>query len=114
MTVAIERRQIDIPSSTFDGQPLTLRAVRLVNRDKQPVILWEGFYQNGAFFELEEAQASIAEYLHRLDYDVWIIDSRGNGGSTGKGYPTSMDDFAANDIPAVISFVAGETGRKPI
>ncbi len=109
-----KREQYDIPVKTFDGKMFTIRSVRLVNENKLPLILWEGFYQNGVFFDLKEGEGSIAEYLYNNDYDVWIIDSRGNGGSTGTGYSTSMDDFAAFDIPAVIYFIADKTKLKPV
>jgi predicted alpha/beta hydrolase len=112
--VQVVRQAFDIPVSTYDGKPFTLRAVRIAHENHQPLILWEGFYQNGAFFDLMRGNGSIAEYLHGHGYDVWIIDSRGNGGSTGQRYPTSMDDFAAVDIPAVINFVADTTKLKPI
>ncbi|MBI3365142.1 MAG: alpha/beta fold hydrolase [Ignavibacteriae bacterium] len=110
----VRREQFDIPAKTYDGRPFTLRAVRLVNEGHQPLILWEGFYQNGMFFDLMSGEGSVAQYLCANGFDVWIIDSRGNGGSTGKAYPASMDDFAAIDIPAVIFFVIEKTRSKPI
>lgn len=110
----VKREILDIPATTYDGKPFTLRVVRLNNEKHQPLILWEGFYQNGCFFDLINGEGSIAEYVHSNGYDVWIINSRGNGGSTGKHYSTSMDDIAAIDIPAVINFVIEKTGLKPI
>jgi pimeloyl-ACP methyl ester carboxylesterase len=88
--------------------------VRLKNEGKLPLILWEGFYQNGIFFDLINCSGSIAEYVADFEYDVWIINSRGNGGSTGLHYSTSMDDFAAIDIPVVIEFVTDKTNIKPV
>lgn len=108
------REKFDIPVKTFDGKDFTIRAVRLANEKMQPVILWEGFYQNGLFFDLIPGKISIAEFTCLKGFDVWIIDSRGNGCSTGKHFAASMDDFAALDIPAVIEFVAGKTGIKPV
>ena len=108
------RERFDIQAKTFDGKPFTLRAVRLINEEKQPLILWEGFYQNGIFYNLMHGKGSIAEYVYSFGYDIWIIDSRGNGGSTGKHYATSMDDFAAIDIPIVIDFVTEKTKMKPV
>ena len=109
-----KREIFNIPALTYNGKPFTLRAVRLVNNGKQPLILWEGFYQNGVFWDLIEGAGSIAEYTFANGYDVWIIDSRGNGGSTVTHFSTSMDDFAAIDIPAVIQFVTEKTKIKPI
>ena len=111
---AIQREQFDIPAKTYDNKLFTLRAVRLLNAGKQPLILWEGFFQNGIFYDLMSVNGSIGEYINSFGYDVWIINSRGNGGSTGKHNATSMDDFAAFDIPAVIDFVTEKTKMKPI
>jgi pimeloyl-ACP methyl ester carboxylesterase len=109
-----KRELYDIPAKTFDDKSFTLRGTRLVNENKQPLILWEGFYQNGLFFDLMKGNGSIAEYLCSNDYDVWIIDSRGNGSSTGRQHSASMDDFAAFDIPAVIFFISEKTKMKPV
>ncbi|MBS1913326.1 MAG: alpha/beta fold hydrolase [Bacteroidetes bacterium] len=108
------REQFDIPATTFNGKPFTLRAVRLANAGRIPLILWEGFYQNGIFFDVMPGSGSIAEYLHANGYDVWILNSRGNGGSTGTHFFASMDDFAAIDIPTVIAFVTAKAGRRPV
>lgn len=110
----MERISHDIPANTCDGKAFTLRALRIPKEAGRPLILWEGFYQNGIFFDLEEGKGSIAEYMWKKGYDVWMIDSRGNGGSTGKRFGASMDDFAALDIPAVIAYVAAAAGRRPI
>jgi len=108
------REQFDILVKTYDGKPFTIRAERLINEDRQPLILWEGFFQNGIFYDLISGNGSIAEFVNRHGYDIWIINSRGNGGSTGKHYATSMDDFAAIDIPFVIDFVFAKTKMKPV
>lgn len=46
--------------------------------------------------------------------DLWVIHSRGTGGSTGRGLFCTLDDYAASDIPVVIDYVSQKAGRKPI
>jgi len=99
---------------SYDGSPVHLHGYRMPNRDKQPVILWPGFFQNGFVWDLEPGGISLAEYLWRSGYDLWIIHSRGTGGSGGRNLHCSMDDYAAVDIPAVIDYVSAYTGRKPV
>ena len=65
---AIQQEQFDIPAKTFDNKPFTLRAVRLPNEGKQPLILWEGFFQNGIFYDLIKGKGSIGEYINSFGY----------------------------------------------
>jgi len=84
------------------------------NEGAQTVILWPGFYQNGFGFDLIENGGSLAEYLWRVGLDLWVIHSRGTGGSTGRSLFCTLDDYAASDIPAVIDYVFQKAGRKPV
>ncbi|MEO8167559.1 MAG: alpha/beta fold hydrolase [bacterium] len=110
----MERRSFTVDVRTYDGKPITISGFRMPNPGKQPVILWPGFTQNGHFYDVMPGEGSLAEYLCSNGFDVWIIHSRGTGESTGRKQSSCLDDFAAEDIPRVITHVAGETNLKPV
>ncbi len=110
----MERRSFFVNVRIFNGQTITITGFRMPNPGKQPVILWPGFTQNGHFYDVMPGEGRLAEYLWSNDMDLWIVHSRGTGESTGRKQPSSLDDFAAEDIPAIISYVAKETKQKPI
>jgi len=99
---------------TYRGETFVLRGYRMPAFDRQPLILWPGFFQNGFVYDLEPGRVSLAEYLWRQGFDLWIIHSRGTASSGGRGTSVCLDDYAAEEIPAVIDFVAANTGRRPI
>ncbi|MCU0427692.1 MAG: lysophospholipase [Candidatus Kapabacteria bacterium] len=103
-----------IPVTTYTGAQIALQCFRAANDGAQPLILYAGFYQNAFFWDLSEQGGSLAAYLCEQGYDVWAVHQRGTGGSGGKKLPNSLDDLAAFDTPAIISFVRGATGKKPI
>jgi len=110
----LQRVRFSVVVTAYDGSHITLNGYRMANEGQQPVILWPGFYQNGFCFDLIENGGSLAEYLWRNGLDLWVIHSRGTGGSGGRGMFCALDDYAASDIPVVIDYVAGKSGRKPI
>ena len=110
----LQRVRFSVVVTAYDGSHITLNGYRMPNEGQQPVILWPGFYQNGFCFDLIENGGSLAEYLWRNGLDLWVIHSRGMGGSGGRGMFCALDDYAASDIPVVIDYVAGKSGRKPI
>src|ERR1700694_5319981 len=81
----LRRVPLSVVVTTYDGSQLTLNGYRIPNEGMQPVILWPGFYQNGFCFDLIPNGGSLAEYLWRNGLDLWVIHSRGTGGSTGRG-----------------------------
>lgn len=99
---------------TYDGRHIDLSVLRIVNEGEQPLILWPGFGQNGFVYDLMPNGGSLGEYLWENDFDIWIIHSRGTGGSGGKKYSASLDDYASSDIPTVIEYVKKQTSIKPI
>jgi pimeloyl-ACP methyl ester carboxylesterase len=110
----LQRVPFSVVITTYDGSHITLNGYRMPNEGMQPVILWPGFYQNGFCFDLIENGGSLAEYLWRNGFDLWVIHSRGTGGSGGRGMFCALDDYAASDIPIVIDYVLRNAGRKPI
>jgi pimeloyl-ACP methyl ester carboxylesterase len=110
----LQRVRFSVPVTAYDGSDITLNGYHMPNEGQQPVILWPGFYQNGFCFDLIENGGSLAEYLWRNGLDLWVIHSRGTGGSDGRRMFCALDDFAASDIPAVIDYVARKSRRKPV
>jgi hypothetical protein len=95
------------------GGAVLLQGFRLANAGKTPLILFPGFFQNGLVYDLEK-NGSLAGYLGAHGFDVWVVHSRGTAHSERGRIGASLDDFAADDIPAVIRFVRRKTGRKPV
>jgi len=108
------RVDLSITIRTFDNNLIRLNAMRMRNKDKQPLILWPGFFQNGHVYDLRPGESSLAEYLWKKGFDIWIIHSRGTGGSGAKCVSSNLDDLASSDIPQVIEFVFQNTRRNPI
>ena len=106
-------KEIWIRVKTADGEELYLQGNHLHNPGKQPLILWPGFYQNGFVYDLCP-EASLARYLWKQGFDIWIIHPRGTALSDGRWRKTSLDDFASDDIPTVINRVFSLTGKKPV
>jgi pimeloyl-ACP methyl ester carboxylesterase len=108
------RVDLSIMIRTFDNDLIRLNAIRMRNKDKQPLILWPGFFQNGHVYDLRPGESSLAEYLWKKEFDIWIIHSRGTGGSGATCVSSNLDDLASSDIPQVIEFVLQNTRRNPI
>jgi hypothetical protein len=87
---------------------------RLPREGARAVILLPGFTQNALIYDLFPGGASLAEYLWTRGFDVWMVHPRGTGESGGRCEHASLDDYAAADIPAIISFVARKVPAPPI
>ncbi|MEM2176065.1 MAG: hypothetical protein QXN34_01880 [Archaeoglobaceae archaeon] len=63
-------------------------------------------------------QHSLAYYLWKKGYDVWLVNYRGTGYSTMKSQVgsafVSLDVWALYDTPAAIQYVYSKTGKNPI
>jgi len=99
---------------TYKNKRIHLNGFHIPNKGKQPLILWPGLFQNGFVYHLIPGETSLAEYLWSNGFDIFVIHSRGTCGSGGIWSHTSMDNYAASDIPAVIDYVNRHTGQKPI
>lgn len=106
-------QEVWIIVKTFDGDEIYLQGHRLPHEGKQPLILFPGFYQNGFVYDLSDS-VSLTRYLWAHDFDIWMIHPRGTAQSDGRKKKTSLDDFASDDIPAVINHVHSKTGIKPV
>ena len=128
------------PTETDDGWTLALKRYRRAGNTGLlgPVVLCHGFSTNGFFWDLDEAH-SLARYLADRDFDVWVVSLRGAGASTKPGFSAikgiittrladlpatisrstldpkkfywTVDDYIDHDVPAIISYVTGATGR---
>ncbi len=111
---APRRVNLSIMVRAFDNSVIRLNAMRMKNTNKQPLILWPGFFQNGYVYDLRPGKSSLAEYLWKKGFDIWIIHSRGTGGSGATSVSSNLDDYASSDIPGIIEFIHQNTGQKPI
>jgi predicted alpha/beta hydrolase len=109
-----QRVPLSVPVALPSGRTLGINGYRLVRRDAPALILWPGFFQNGAVYDLAERPGSLAEYLHAHGFDVWIFHPRGTGGSDGKRVRSTLDDYAGRDLPAIVSFVSARASAPPI
>lgn len=104
-------------ATTADG--ITLVMKRYKNTSGKPVILCHGIVQNYACMDLAVTGSSMARYLADRGYDVWVANlrSHGDGGTYQSGHngrwDWSIDEFAAYDVPAMVSKVSSATGKKP-
>jgi len=113
--LAVERIPFAAEVKIWEGTQIKLNGFRLPQRTAaQALILWPGFTQNGFVFDLFPGTGSLAEYLWRRGFDVWVFHTRGTGASGGRAYRASLDDFAAFDLPAAIRFVSAKLDAPPI
>jgi pimeloyl-ACP methyl ester carboxylesterase len=103
-----------IDVKAYKNKRIHLNGIHIPNKGKQPLILWPGLFQNGFVYHLIPGEVSLAEYLWSKGFDIFIIHSRGTGGSGGIRSHASMDNYAAFDIPTVIDYVTRHTGKKPL
>ena len=106
-------REFWVPVELPGSNTVLLQGFRIPNAGKRPLILFPGFFQNGFVYDLEE-DGSLAGYLGAYGFDVWVVHSRGTAHSERGRIPASLDDYAVDDIPAIIRFVRRRTGKKPI
>lgn len=104
-------------AATPDGWRLALHRHRpAAARDAPPALLCAGYGCNRHFLDFDDRH-SLASFLRRRGFDVWIVELRGRGLS----HPTrscrrpgvwTFDDLAQTDLPAVIRYVSAVTGRR--
>lgn len=84
-----------------------------------PAVLCHGMSSNR--WDMDgPGRLSLARYLRRRGYDVWVIELRGAGRSTrptwwnGKSYTWSFEDYVQHDAPAALRVVLRETGARQV
>ena len=109
----IKKVEFVLKINTFSNELINLNGYRIQNQSKAPLILIPGFFQNGFVYDLMP-ECSLAEFLWKEGYDVWIFHPRGTNSSERSKISNSLDDFASDDIPAIIEFVSVNTIKKPL
>jgi pimeloyl-ACP methyl ester carboxylesterase len=86
---------------------------------RTPVILCHGMSSNRWNMD-GPGRVSLARYLLRHGYDVWVVELRGAGRSTrptwwnGKTYTWTFEDYVQHDAPAALQLVLRETGAHQV
>ncbi len=84
-----------------------------------PVVLCHGMSSNRWDMDAP-GPMSMARWLRRRGYDVWVIELRGAGRSmrptwwNGKHYAWSFEDYVQHDAPAALRVVLRETGAARV
>lgn len=92
---------------------------RYRNEGAQPVILLHGICSNELIWDSPIEDYSFAKYLHSQGFDVWLGNYRGAGSEgfrseSPKGqFKWTIEDYAIDDLPALIERVHQETKATP-
>ncbi|MBI3786338.1 MAG: alpha/beta fold hydrolase [Deltaproteobacteria bacterium] len=105
---------------TRDGWRLALyRYLPARAGHRTPVVLCHGMSSNR--WDMDgPGRISLARFLVRRGYDVWVCELRGAGRSTrpgwlnGKRYNWTFEDYVQHDAPAVLRAVLRETGAERV
>ncbi len=104
-----------------DGWRLAIHRYRPQgNHAGKPVILCHGLGGNRHSFDLAGAP-SLATFLRRRGWDVWLLELRGSGASDRPGiwisnvpYSWGFDDHLERDMPAAIDYVIKRTRASAV
>lgn len=105
--------------TTQDGWRLSLfRVPPAGGGHGTPVVLVHGTATNRMTFLLEGSD--LASHLAEAGFDVWIPELRGTRTSrppdaaTGRAGAWSLDEMAAQDVPAILDQIASTTGEQQV
>src|SRR5512139_2866597 len=101
---------------THDGCDLALHHYVGIRPDLPPVILCSGYACNRHFLDFDD-RYSLARFLARRGFDVWILELRGHGLSDppqGRQRSWTFDDFVQYDVPTAIAYVRDQADRAPV
>lgn len=103
---------------TRDGWSIAVWNYHGDGRRKTPVFVVHGLGSNRHDLDCPDDRYSLARYLHRDGFDVWIVELRGAGASNHrvkkalKGF--TIDDYVLHDVPAALRLVEDETGEEAV
>jgi len=105
---------------TRDGWRLALyRFPMRRSAHRTPVVLCHGMSSNR--WDMDgPGRVSMARFLQRYGYDVWVVELRGAGRSTrptwwnGKSFNWTFEDYVQHDAPAILRTVLRETGARHV
>ncbi|XP_047320230.1 triacylglycerol lipase 2-like [Impatiens glandulifera] len=110
--------------TTNDGYILSLQRMKkedIAIRQKQPILLQHGLVVDGTSWLLNAPDENLPMILADSGFDVWISNTRGTQFSQkhvslnvrDKEYWNwSWEELASYDLPAVVDFIFGQTGKK--
>jgi pimeloyl-ACP methyl ester carboxylesterase len=105
---------------TRDGWRLALYRFPLRrSAHRTPVVLCHGMSSNRWNMD-GPGRLSMARFLQRYGYDVWVVELRGAGRSTrptwwnGKAFNWTFEDYVQHDAPAILKTVLRETGARQV
>ena len=97
-----------------DGVALHLRRVREPGaRRGRAVMLLHGLASNHEGFHFPGG-LSMARYLARRGYDVWLPELRGHGASRPRRFDWRLDDYLQLDLPAILAGIQRYSGAEEI
>ena len=99
----------------------TFPSITCVTLDKYPVLLLHGLLQASGTFCVND-ESSLAFYLCKSGYDVWMGNNRGYfkpehktlKPSDPKFWAWNLQEMASLDLPAMVSFVCAKTNHEKV
>jgi len=115
-----DERPRSYTARTRDGWRIALyRYTPRRGAHRTPVLLCHGMSSNRWNMD-GPGRISMARYLKRRGYDVWVVELRGAGRSTRptlwnrKRYAWTFEDYVQHDAPAALQVVLRETGAAQV
>ncbi len=101
---------------TPDGWDLALHHYPGSRADAPPIVLCAGYACNRHFLDFDD-RYSLARFLARRGFDVWMLELRGHGLSEPlRRRPSAwtFDEFVRFDVPTALAYVRAQAGKLPV
>jgi pimeloyl-ACP methyl ester carboxylesterase len=104
-------------TTTRDGWKIALWNYRATER-RTPVLLVHGLGSNRYDLDYPDDRYSLARFLHKAGFNVFVVELRGAGASNNRlrkaisGY--TIDDYLTHDIPSALRLIEDETGEDAV